>query len=179
MKNRAFASKVKELRMLKGLSQEELAYRAKLSLRTVQRIESNETEPRGHTLQQLSAALDILTQELVVLNGMVNKRWWVLFNMSALSFMVFPILGPLLPFMLWRTNNDKLKGREDAVRKLINFEIGWCIVQFLIFTTVLVCKIYHLPVFGNWIAYLFGGLYAVNFLFIIFNATRIFLPDGK
>jgi len=59
MKSTALANKVKELRTSKGLSQEELAVRSQLSLRTVQRIEGNETEPRGDTLKRLSTALSV------------------------------------------------------------------------------------------------------------------------
>ena len=39
--------KIKELRKKKGFSQEELAETAKVNLRTIQRIENNENEPRG------------------------------------------------------------------------------------------------------------------------------------
>ena len=42
--------KIKEARKKKGLSQEDLAESAKVNLRTIQRIENNENEPRGKTL---------------------------------------------------------------------------------------------------------------------------------
>ena len=43
--------RLKELRNRKGLSQEQLAEDSCLSLRTIQRIEKNETVPRGDTLK--------------------------------------------------------------------------------------------------------------------------------
>tara|TARA_R110002049_G_C9063249_1_gene554354 strand:- start:740 stop:883 length:144 start_codon:yes stop_codon:yes gene_type:complete len=38
-----------EARKSKGLTQEELAESTKINLRTIQRIENNENEPRGKT----------------------------------------------------------------------------------------------------------------------------------
>lgn len=57
MKNTELAKKIKELRGRKGMSQEELAEKSQLSLRTVQRIEGGETEPRGDTLHRPSSRL--------------------------------------------------------------------------------------------------------------------------
>lgn len=43
MKNKELAQKIKSLRNRKGFSQEELAEKTGLSLRTIQRIENGET----------------------------------------------------------------------------------------------------------------------------------------
>lgn len=53
------AEKIKHKRIAKGLSQQELADQSKLSLRTIQRIESGETRPREVTLSLLCSVLDI------------------------------------------------------------------------------------------------------------------------
>jgi transcriptional regulator with XRE-family HTH domain len=49
-----YKKKVKDLRTKQGLSQEELAEKTGLSLRTIQRIENGESIPRGDTLKRLS-----------------------------------------------------------------------------------------------------------------------------
>jgi len=51
-------------RKRRGLSQEELAEAAGLSLRTVQRLEKGESLPRGFTLQALAAALELPVEAL-------------------------------------------------------------------------------------------------------------------
>lgn len=51
-------NKIAELRNKKGLTQEELAEKSKISLRTVQRIENNESIPRGKTLKLIAEILD-------------------------------------------------------------------------------------------------------------------------
>jgi transcriptional regulator with XRE-family HTH domain len=50
---------IKELRTKKGLTQEELADLTELSVRTIQRIENGEVDPRAYTLQMISKALDV------------------------------------------------------------------------------------------------------------------------
>lgn len=53
-----FHDKVKKLRTSKGFSQEELARRSGLSLRTIQRIENNETTPHGDTMRKIFEVLE-------------------------------------------------------------------------------------------------------------------------
>jgi len=50
MKQPELGKKIAELRQNKGLTQSELADNCKISLRTVQRIESAEVTPRGYTI---------------------------------------------------------------------------------------------------------------------------------
>ena len=60
----SISEKIIETRKLKGYSQEELASLAKVNLRTVQRIENNENEPRGKTLSLIAKALGLNIEEL-------------------------------------------------------------------------------------------------------------------
>lgn len=57
--------KINETRKSKGLTQEELAELSKVNLRTIQRIENNESEPRGKTLMLICEALDINLEDLI------------------------------------------------------------------------------------------------------------------
>ena len=50
--------KVAELRKQKGLSQDGLAYLCKMNVRSIQRIEAGNVQPRPYTLRVLSEALD-------------------------------------------------------------------------------------------------------------------------
>lgn len=58
MKQPELGRKIAELRKAKGLTQEELVDKCKLSVRTLQRIESGEVAPRSHTIKVIFAALD-------------------------------------------------------------------------------------------------------------------------
>lgn len=65
MSKSELSKRVKELRSRKGLSQEQLAEISGLSLRTIQRIENGETEPRGETLKRLMNALEVAPDDLM------------------------------------------------------------------------------------------------------------------
>lgn len=54
-----YGRRIKEMRIKRGLSQEELAELSKVNLRTIQRIENNETSPRGKTLKLIYEALEL------------------------------------------------------------------------------------------------------------------------
>ena len=58
-------TKISKIRKQKGMSQEELADMSKINLRTLQRIEKDENEPRGNTLKQLCEVLKINIEDLL------------------------------------------------------------------------------------------------------------------
>lgn len=64
------AKKLKELRALRGMSQEYLAEESKVSLRTIQRIENKESVPTGETIKRISVALEVNIKELVGSNSL-------------------------------------------------------------------------------------------------------------
>lgn len=59
-------NKISETRKIKGLTQEELADQANINLRTIQRIEKSESEPRGKTLNLICEVLEIDSSELLL-----------------------------------------------------------------------------------------------------------------
>lgn len=65
MKTNSLAKRLKELRNLRGMSQEYLAEESRVSLRTIQRIENEESAPTGETIKRLSVALDVALKDLV------------------------------------------------------------------------------------------------------------------
>lgn len=66
MERQTLAQRIKQLRILSGFSQEELSERAQLSLRTIQRIENGETQPRGYSLQRLAEVLGTTPADLLI-----------------------------------------------------------------------------------------------------------------
>ena len=92
MKNKELAQRIKELRNRKGFSQEELSERTGLSLRTVQRIENGETEPRSDSLKRLAMAFDVSPDEIIDWTAQEDKGFLTSLNLSALSFFLLPLL---------------------------------------------------------------------------------------
>ena len=69
METKSLAKRLKNLRALRGMSQEYLAEESRVSLRTIQRIENNESVPTGETIKRISVALDVGINELVASNS--------------------------------------------------------------------------------------------------------------
>lgn len=92
--------KIKEVRVKRGLSQEELAEASKMNLRTIQRIESNESTPRGKTLKLIYDALDIAVIETD--KKPINKY---LIWSSFLTMML--IVGSLVGFFRYTIGYDR------------------------------------------------------------------------
>ena len=175
MTNPHLAIRVKELRNQKGMSQEILAEESGLSLRTVQRIENGESNPTGDTLKRLSNALQVNPDELIDWTIKEDKEYLIFLNLSALSFIFFPLLGILVPFIMWTSKKGKLKNVNKIGRELINFEITWTILLFFIpFSWFIINKIGLLEnlTFSTIIAFAVM-MYFLNFIFITFNTFRI------
>lgn len=130
------SQRVKQLRCRKGLSQELLAEESGLSLRTIQRIENNESEPRGDTLKRLAIALDTSPDEILDWKILEDKGYLTLMSLSALGFLFFPILGIILPLIFWIFKKDKLKDVNELGKSILNFEITWCLLLFSYFIVI-------------------------------------------
>lgn len=65
MNPKSLAKRLKELRSLRGMSQEFLSEESRVGLRTIQRIENEESEPTGETIKRLATALGVEINELV------------------------------------------------------------------------------------------------------------------
>lgn len=113
-----------ESRKAKGYSQEHLAELSSVNLRTIQRIENQENEPRGKTLQLICEALD-LNIEKVMSEKNDNKN----LASKAVNFFFLIILNLILAFivgMLTLGAPAKLEIRTGAV--LLSFFVPFFIV---------------------------------------------------
>lgn len=100
MNNSHLAAKIKELRKRCGFSQEQLAEESRLSLRTVQRIESGESVPRGDTLTKLTAALKVSPDDVLEWAPSEDKGYLTVLNAGGFGFLVHPFLGVIIPLVM-------------------------------------------------------------------------------
>ena len=122
------SQKIKELRTQKNLTQEKLSELSGISLRTLQRIEKNEGSPTADSIIKLSLALKQDITGLVEKDLEDNKQQIKILFLSALSFLIFPLLGAIVPSIIWVWEKDKLREFENSIKSLINFQITWVIV---------------------------------------------------
>ena len=184
MKNKFLAKRVKELRKRKGLTQEELAENAGVSLRTIQRIENGETEPTGETLKRISNALNIVPEEIIDWTVIEDRGYLKAMNLSALTFILFPLLGILVPLIMWIAKKDKLKDINKIGKNVINFQITWTLILFAGFIINVLVLTYRINSPGDISPdYIISSqkfnltflsiMYALNVVLIIFNTYRI------
>ncbi|XMO86535.1 helix-turn-helix domain-containing protein [Algibacter sp. AS12] len=145
-------NKIKEVRKKKGLSQEELAESAKVNLRTIQRIENNENEPRGKTLHLICEVLDLNTEDVLDYGMHTDKNYLIFFQLSVLTGVFMPLGNIIIPFILWSTKKDKVIGLNKMGINLLNFQITWTFFTFFSIIFGVFMKIIHFeigPFTGN------------------------------
>lgn len=125
-------NKIRLYREKLGYTQSVLAEKTNLSLRTIQRVESGDTIPKGYTLIVLSQVLGIDKFELNRWKTIEehakseDERIIRLINLSTLSFIGIPFGNILIPMILWRKKRNSFLVDEIG-RRIINFQIIWTI----------------------------------------------------
>lgn len=105
-------NKVKFLREQKKLTQNELAEKSGISLRTIQRIEAGNI-PKGFTLKSIARSLETEPENLFIEKEKLERA--KLINFSALSGLVLPFGSVVIPLILtYKTKDLKNKtiGKE-------------------------------------------------------------------
>lgn len=178
-------SKLKQLREAQHLTQEELAQKARISVRTIQRIEAG-TEPKGHTLKTLAQILNVAERELVSQPAMeqhtqvsditapvveVNEtvaarelQQLKLLNLSSILFVVLPPLNIAAPWLLAYF----LKQKNPIARQLVSVQILWTILAPIVFMAGIFLK------FGNrFTLVLMAAIVLSNVYLILRNAYEL------
>ena len=118
---------IKELRIKKGMTQEELAEKTELSTRTIQRIENGQVDPRSYTLQMIAKALEV-DFSLFTANKAdateepenQNNTWLGFLHLSGILPLLFPTL------LMWRAKEHKTKAMARHCRSVISFQLIIC-----------------------------------------------------
>jgi transcriptional regulator with XRE-family HTH domain len=111
---------IRQLRQKKGITQEDLAARTELSVRTIQRIEGGEVDPRAYTLQAIANALDVdfeIFSESEIRKD-ENNRWIPLLHLSGLLLLIIP------PIILWIWKRDKVENIKPHAYDVINYQLS-------------------------------------------------------
>lgn len=114
---------IRELRLKKGITQEDLAAKTDISVRTIQRIESGEVDPRAYTLQSIAAALEVDFETLInssaeVTDDNVRNKWLPLLHLSGILLLIIP------PIILWIWKRDQIRDMRKHAIDVINFQLS-------------------------------------------------------
>jgi transcriptional regulator with XRE-family HTH domain len=113
--------KVSELRQEKGMTQEQLSECCQVSARTIQRIENGEVDPRTHTIQCLSSALDFDFGERPAPD---ETFWLVALHMSSM------ICIPIIPLLIWSRKKGQSWEIDKHGRIVLNFQVTMAVSLF-------------------------------------------------
>ncbi|WP_367754928.1 helix-turn-helix domain-containing protein [Flavobacterium sp. WC2430] len=174
-------SKLKSIRELQNLTQEELAKQSGVSVRTIQRIETGK-EPKGYTLRILAKALAVAesqlqTQEMEAANTtvieekekieeaiLINYSTLKLINLSSIPFIILPPFNIIVPLILMIT----MKQKNTFTKQLISVQILWTILAPIVFMLGIFLKL------GRQFTLILMILIALSNVFIILrNALEI------
>jgi len=111
-----------ELRKQHGLTQEELAEKARLNVRTIQRVELGEVAPRPSTLRMLSEFFEC------ELGGRDDTKradfWLVLVHLSS----IIPLA--IFPVLIWAWKKDEVEGMRQHCIDVLNFQLSMAVCLF-------------------------------------------------
>jgi transcriptional regulator with XRE-family HTH domain len=144
---------VKDARIAKGYTQEELSEKAKLTLRTIQRIENQESIPRGSTLNLICDALEIDNEEILnskntsslktIIKRSLDIFFIIILNLILVSVTAYLtidssantnsrfaglIISIILPLLIVFLTNI------SAVQRLVKYGLGYIIFGLLVIT---------------------------------------------
>lgn len=127
-----YMSKLKVIREQQHLTQEELAEKSGISVRTIQRIESG-TEPKGQTLKILARTLGVEEIELLDVSREIeaetNTTLLKLINFSSLLFTVFPPLNIVAPLIIMFVKKEF----NACSKQIVSVQILWTVAPFVLF----------------------------------------------
>lgn len=124
---------IKELRIKKGMTQEELADKTELSARTIQRIENGEVDPRAYTLQVIAKALEVDydlfvesdTDEEKELKEEKDNKWLALMHLSGLFLLFIPSV------IIWNWKKDEIIEITKHFKDIIWFQLSYWLIFIL------------------------------------------------
>lgn len=180
-------SELKKIREKRNLTQEELAEKSGISVRTIQRIEAG-TTPKGYTLKTLAESLevsenDLLTSETIKEEIVIDEIIFVteendslsnsglikIINLSSLPFAWLPIANFLLPLLIMFFTKEK----SPIVKQIISLQIFLAIISPIIFMLIALLKLGSVSVMITMIV-----LVLTNVYIILRNAYEIDKKQG-
>ncbi|WP_192579312.1 helix-turn-helix domain-containing protein [Dyadobacter aurulentus] len=167
------SEQIRTLRKSKGLSQEVLAENAGINLRTLQRIETGNVEPRGETLRMLAQALEVSIEALTS-TGVDNTiaidedpGFLKLMNLSALTLWFIPLGNVFIPLALWIYRKDRIQGVRELGKRILNFQITWTLITY---------GLAYLSMFSSFTGdFLLGPFALLPLMLLLFVGNTIFI----
>ena len=166
--------KIAEIRKQKGLTQEEVSEQAKINLRTLQRIEKDETEPRGNTLNNICHVLGVNIEDILDYGKIEDRNYLIFLHLSVLSGIFVPLGNIILPLILWLNKRDRIVSVAAQGSNILNFQILYTIIFYVAIFGFAIMKIMHLNGINFEVLIVVTiFMYAINIIYPIVNAILV------
>lgn len=146
MENQFLSKNLVYQRKLKGYTQEELAEKTSVTVRTIQRIEKGDVSPHLQTVKMLAAALDIEVDDLLNLENPkeedIQKKWLLLLHGTPLLGFGIPLFNILIPLFIWIHKREDNPLYERHGRAVVNFQITMTLLFVLSFIALITVQGY-------------------------------------
>ncbi|WP_276372460.1 helix-turn-helix domain-containing protein [Chryseolinea sp. H1M3-3] len=130
----SIAKKIVHYRKQKGMTQEVLAEMTGLNVRTVQRIEAGEVDPRLYTLKSIADALQVNLEELLPEPTQHELNQLAVLHITPIGFFLFPVIGNvLLPFIFWMMKREEINGINKHGKDILNGQLTYSILMSFLF----------------------------------------------
>jgi uncharacterized Tic20 family protein len=138
MKQQSLKENLVYQRKLKGFTQEELADKTTVGVRTIQRIEKGDVQPHLQTVKLLAVGLDVEVEDLIVLDNpkeeTIKRKWMLLLHASPFFGLIIPFANVLFPLFTWMSKAEDNKIYDEHGRKVINFQ---CTLNLMLILSLL------------------------------------------
>ena len=156
MDKTAIAKKILHYRKLKGITQEALSELTGLNVRTIQRIESGEVDPRLYTLKSIADALNVSLEELLPEPTQHELNQIAVLHITPAGFFLLPVVGNvLLPFIFWMLKREEINGINRHGKDILNSQLTYSIVIGIIIGAVTVMAFIQIFFPGNQFSLMF------------------------
>lgn len=178
MKSQSLAKNLIYFRKLNGLTQERLAEKTQVTVRTIQRIEKGEVNPHLQTVQLLATALEIEVNDLLPLEDpkteTVRKKWLLLLHATPLLGVILPLANVLIPLFLWihKREDNPIYHRHGV--KVLNFQISISILAVLSFIALVTIEKWGFILFISFIPICLV-IILINIVFVV-KANTCYYP---
>jgi len=149
---------ISKTRKLKGLTQEGLAEKSKMNLRTIQRIENNESIPRRMTLKLICEVLEINMEDLVIIERQSRKKTIINIIINAIFLIALNIILMSITGYLTLDSEANMNSRLGA------FLLSFFIPIFIVYKTLRMSGIERVLKFGiGYISYIILALASIKY----------------
>ena len=188
--------KISTARKKKGITQEQLAEMTNITVRTIQRIESGESNPRPYTLQSIANALELPFETLtrveeantppvpvpavtfalspstaVPIDTTAARDFLHTLCLSCFTYLVIPFVHVLVPGYILKRSGQQDGATLAHARRIIRKQLYWVAALHFLMLLTLAYNIIQVKYFGGayFLHYLvpFFAMYFINAAIIV------------